>query len=114
MEDLNVDLEKIFNERTSALTQKIEPNESLEGKEGSQSAQNDAGDADEDDRPKKRKKKSVYKLRGAAFTQIFDGYLLRILEAQLPKSKVQPFCPDHVQEAQRDCFECSLINLACN
>lgn len=113
MEDLNVDLEKIFNERTSVLTQKLEPNEKSETEQKSQSTQEN-DDVDGEDRPKQRKKKSVYKLRGAAFTQIFDGYLLRILEKELPKPELTPICPEHTKEAQRDCFECSLINLACN
>lgn len=116
-EDLDADLEKILNERTSALTKgpagevEQEKDESL-----SDSCSETESDTDHQMHSKqKRKKKSVFKKPG--FNHVFDSYLLKVIEKEMMVSeanwsaKESVYCANHQENASRDCFECSLINL---
>jgi hypothetical protein len=103
---LDADLEKILNERTSALTKKSTAEEN----------EPEASDSDSEQlQRQKRKKKSVFKKPG--FNHVFDSYLLKILEKELIATENREhfiFCTIHNENPSRECFDCSLINLVSN
>ena len=103
-------MEKILNERSSALTKK--PNE--DGAEAN--VLDEASDAESEQLQKqKRKKKSVFKKPG--FNHVFDSYLLKILEKEMLAKEHQSqeiYCSIHHENPSRECFNCSLINLISN
>ncbi len=119
LEELDADLEKILNERTSALTKKPtakarakEKEEKEEEKENEEDDEVSEAESEEQGQKQRRKKKSVFKKPG--FHNVFDSYLLKILEKELlstEPNETEIYCSNHRENPARECFECSLINL---
>lgn len=93
--------EQIFNERSNIL---VSVSKSKEGDEPENSESNN--NPSNPKKPRKQNKKC---------TQLnFDLACLGILEREVSnrlKMKLNMKCTDHFDEIDRDCFECSLINI---
>lgn len=88
------DLEKIFNERSTALVSV------------SSSNQRNSNSSESEKKPRKTNKRSIQ--------LTFDSVLLKILEMETSNraKKVKILnCPKHQDDFSKECFDCSLINI---